>query len=159
MPFCEESGVKQEFVCGGGLGGTLALVERLSTELRSSPFLASCQLSSGLSREKNKCCFSSPHISSTFLYPMPTQTQKCSLLHSFSFCNVQSPHSWLPCVRGRIWAGNNNARFKLEKCKPIIWGKINPNLAIQRVGAFGTCKRKKAGSDLPGTAKLEKSLL
>jgi len=57
VPFCEESGVKQEFVCGGGLGGTLALVERLSTELRSSPFLASCQLSSGLSREKINVAF------------------------------------------------------------------------------------------------------
>lgn len=143
----------------GRVGGN----SRLGREIEhwAKVFPLSCFLPAVLwsFQRKNKCCFSSPHISSTFLYPMPTQTQKCSLLHSFSFCNVQSPHSWLPCVRGRIWAGNNNARFKLEKCKPIIWGKINPNLAIQRVGAFGTCKRKKAGSDLPGTAKLEKSLL
>lgn len=50
VPFCEESGVKQEF------GGSLTLVERLSTELGSSPFLtpfslASCQLSTDLFRE------------------------------------------------------------------------------------------------------------
>lgn len=91
---------------------------------------------------------------------MHSQTQKFSWLHSFCFCNVQSPLVWLPRAWGRIWAGNNSTRFKLEKCKPIIWGKINSKLAIQRVWAFGTCKRKKAGSNLTGTAEreLEKSL-
>lgn len=31
-------------------------------------------------QREHKFCFSSPHIPSTFLYPMPTQMQKCSLL-------------------------------------------------------------------------------
>lgn len=104
-------------------------------------------------------CFPS-YTHAPFLCFVHSQTQKFSWLHSFSFCNVQSPLSWLPCVWGRIWAGNNNTRFKLEKCKPIIWGKINPKLAIQRAGAFGTCKRNEAGRRLTRTAdrELEKSL-
>lgn len=115
---------------------------------------------------EQKLCFASLHTLTlhTLLFcalfsHKHTHTQLW--LHSFSFCNVQSPLSWLPCVWGRIWAGNNNTRFKLEECKPIIWGKINPKLAIQRAGAFGTCKRNKSGSNLTGTAadrELEKSL-
>lgn len=147
VPRCQGTSVKERI--------TSALT--LSIELSSLSVLATCypasyQLSIDFLREnKNYALLPLVHTP-PFLCLMHSQTQQISLLHSFSFCNIQSPLSWLPCVWGRIWERNNNTRFKLEKCIPIIWGKINPKLAIQRAGVFGTCKRNKAGSDLTETA-------